>query len=415
MKKRFGCYSKILNNKNYIKFAAGSIVSGFGDVFQFIAVTTLLVRITGTGLSAGFIVLCTPIASLLFSAIAGIIGDRVNQKKTVILFDLMKGLTAFVFILCHDTNTIYLLMVILASLEVLYTPPHKKLMIGILGKNDIIKGNSLLNVLAGFVFAAGPVLAGFIIFYYGVKICFIFNGLSFLFSAAVTVLIGNEANIPTSHSSYRVKNSFILDLITGLKHIYNNVPLKKIITVTTVVCFTGTAINTAFYPYAFDILRVTERGWGFMMSLFYGTNIAALLVPVFKERKNIDASIILITVPLFVLSTVWFGYGVFKGMGAVLLLQIFEGTAACLFWVYAGSLIQILPAKAYTARIIGINELINNLGKLAGICFAYVILYVLSIKYIFLISSAVIFLFTLCVSTRIVESKPRIICKTTNA
>lgn len=72
---------------------------------------------------------------------------------------------------------------------------------------------------------------------------------------------------------YRIKMTSIKE---AWNYIKETVPAKKTIIANIVVGFGVISINMAFYPFAFDNLGVDEKGWGFMMSIFYGSNLIAM-------------------------------------------------------------------------------------------------------------------------------------------
>ena len=135
--------TKTKNKNPFLLFLISQIFSYFGDAFRFIAVTALLIKITGSGTSAGFVVICTPISSLFLSPLAGSLGDRLNEKYFLAFVNLSKSLVILAFLLSYNVSIIYMLMLVLASFDIIDNPSKKKIIARLLHSKDIMIGNSI--------------------------------------------------------------------------------------------------------------------------------------------------------------------------------------------------------------------------------------------------------------------------------
>ncbi len=366
-------YFKILKgNRSFSLFLAGQGISSFGDAFQLIAVTSLLFTMTGSGMSAAFGVICAPIPAILLSPVAGSLGDRFSPKGMLILLDFLRAAVAIFFIFRANVFAIYTVLLLLSILNVLYNPPSKRLIVGILDRRDIMLGNSLLSGAGGISYLAGPVLAGYLVEAAGTEAAFIINAASFIFCAFMTMLI-KKSSIKAKAPSYgRIKRESIGEgIFRGFTYLNSSASIKKIIVTCTVMSFGIASVNTAFYPFAFDVLKVTPKGWGLMLSVFYGTSLTGMLIAVLFNKRIQGSIYKFVHIFLFIISLVWFCYGAAGSMAAVLLLQLVEGTVTAVCSIALSAQLQLSSEKSFVGRAAAANELLSNGGKLLGIAVSY--------------------------------------------
>jgi MFS family permease len=89
-----GAYLKVLKNRDFALLWAGPGVSDLGSQINFIALTLLIIDLTGqvVPVSLLFIVLALPAAVL--GPWAGVLVDRWNKKTVIIFSDIIRGLLA---------------------------------------------------------------------------------------------------------------------------------------------------------------------------------------------------------------------------------------------------------------------------------------------------------------------------------
>lgn len=381
----------ILKNKRFILFLLSQGISNFGDAFQLIAAVSLLRRVTGSGLSAAFGLVCTPMLSILLSPLVGYISDIKSERFLLVLTDLLRGLVVILFISRESIFQIYLLIILLSTLDILYNPPRRKLLPLILEKGQLISANSLLNGISGAMFIAGPILAGSVILIFGTDIAFIINSASFFISALLIADIRPEKEKGKGSYKEVITEGNTLDsLYRGITYCINTYAIRKIIFIGTVICFCTTSVNIAFYPFAFDILKITDKTWGFMMSIFYGASLLAMPLTLLVKIKSGTFYKIFIPVSLILISLIWFLYGNTYRLNFIMILQLVEGTIFAFINIVMTSHLQTRSNKELLGRVVGVNDFINNTGKILGIGFTCLILTIAEPGCIFVLCSVII-------------------------
>lgn len=377
----------LLKNKGFSLFMLNHGISSIGDSFQLIASAALLVNITGTGVSATFGLLSTPIASLLFSTLAGYLSDILPEKLVLINVDLLRGILTLLFISNRSILGIYTLILLISILDILYNPPRRKFITRILKDSDLAAGNSFLCGVSGAAFIFGPVTAGVIISKYGTDIAFLIKSITFFISAFMILIIRCHA-----HRKSLIKKEKLLSLTShsireGINYCMNTHSIRNVIAAGTILCIASSAINLAFYPLVFDVLKVSNQTWGEMMSIYFGTNLVAMMINLRLIRLSDKGYHITIQLLMLLLPLVWFSYSSVRNIALIFSLLFFEGTLLAIINVYLITQLQLISRDSVLGRVVGTNDFINNLGKLFGLIIAYIMMKARSLEAVFMLGA----------------------------
>ena len=85
-------------NRNYRCTWLGQVVSEIGDYFNNIAVFSLVMQTSGSGLVVSGVMLARAIPAVMAGPIAGVVLDRFDRKKIMIASDLIRAVVALAFI-----------------------------------------------------------------------------------------------------------------------------------------------------------------------------------------------------------------------------------------------------------------------------------------------------------------------------
>ena len=387
----------------FFLFLGSQAISSAGSIFQFIAATFLLVNITGTGLSAAFNVICGPVSSLLFSSFAGILGDRCSSRHMLSILELLKGLVTVLLVGSHNVLAIYALLFILFSVNTFYGPPGRKLAASILPSEKLVKGNSCLSGISGLSSILGPLIGGALINVHGLDAAFYISSLFSIISSFLLLFIRMPS--PTQDLSKRktsMNGGFYRETAEGLGYFANNHAIKQIVFAGLFISIGSAATNVAFYPFVFNVLRLSADEWNLILSCFYGTSIAAMPITLMADRKIRKAGIKFIYLLFIMISCAWLIYGLSMNFYTILFALVIEGTAMSIIGVLLGSNLQFFTSKPFIARIIGINDFLSNVGKLFGISFAYIAIHLCTPEIVFLLCFASTAFFSL---TRLAKGK----------
>lgn len=190
-----------LKHRNFRLFWFGQCISLVGTWMQNIGQAWLVLKLTNSPFLLGLITTLQTLPVLLFALFAGVYVDRFPKRKLVIFSQSGLMTIAFILAILTLTNTVKywhvaVLAVILGFLNTIDNPSRQSLMIELVGKDDLLNAIALNSSVFNLARIIGPAVAGILIGYFGLGLCFLFNGISF-----IAVLIGlfmmkmDEANL----------------------------------------------------------------------------------------------------------------------------------------------------------------------------------------------------------------------------
>lgn len=174
------------NNPNYRYTWFGQVVSEVGDHFNNIAVFSLVMATTGSGKLVSGVLLSRGLAVLAGGPLAGVMLDRFDRRQMMIWSDLFRAFVALGFGLCLIYPKIWLVYVLSSALmfaSPFFTSGRASILPSIASKEELHTANSLTQTTQWTSLAVGTMLGGASVTTLGYEWAFVFNALSFLFSA----------------------------------------------------------------------------------------------------------------------------------------------------------------------------------------------------------------------------------------
>lgn len=174
------------DNPNYRNLWVGQVVSEVGDHFNNIAVFSLAVGATKSGIVVSGVMLARAIPAMLIGPAAGVVLDRFNRKTIMIASDLMRAAIAALFILTihrHDTWLLYLLSGLLMVASPFFTAGRSAILPTIATSEELHTANSLTQTTGWTTLTIGTFLGGASVASLGYQWAFCANAASFLVSA----------------------------------------------------------------------------------------------------------------------------------------------------------------------------------------------------------------------------------------
>lgn len=174
-------------NRNYRYAWAGQVVSETGDYFNNIAVFSLVLQATGSGLVVSGVMLARAIPAVLAGPVAGVALDRFDRKHIMIASDLVRFVVALAFLVTvryPEAWLLYTLSAVLMFASPFFTSGRAAILPTIAAPGELHAANSLMQTTQWATLTVGTMVAGWSVAKLGYEWAFIINALSFLFSAA---------------------------------------------------------------------------------------------------------------------------------------------------------------------------------------------------------------------------------------
>jgi MFS family permease len=172
-------------NRNYRYTWMGQVVSEIGDQFNNIAVFSLAMLLTRSGLVVTGIMLARAVPAVTVGPLAGVLLDRFDRKQIMITSDLVRAVVALGFILAltHQASwLLYLFSALLMVASPFFTAGRSAILPTIASPEELHTANSLTQTTQWTTLTVGTFLGATVVAI-GYKWAFVFNALSFVFSA----------------------------------------------------------------------------------------------------------------------------------------------------------------------------------------------------------------------------------------
>jgi MFS family permease len=173
-------------NRNYRYTWIGQVVSEVGDHFNNIAVFSLALANTKSGLVVSGVMLSRAIPAMLAGPLAGVVLDRLDRKRVMIASDLIRMVVALGFILTvryPETWLLYVLSGLLMFASPFFTSGRSSILPVIATREELHTANSLTQTTQWTTLTIGTFLAGASVTHFGFEWAFVGNALSFAVSA----------------------------------------------------------------------------------------------------------------------------------------------------------------------------------------------------------------------------------------
>lgn len=213
-------------NTNFILLLQGQFVSIFGNTIYDIALRLWILDRTGSTALMGALMAASVLPEIFISPFAGTFIDRHDRKKILVITDVISGITVLFIGIAAITGFIQMWMVLMVGIIVgicscFFNPTIDSSIPDIVPKSKLLKANSAFSLMSTGNDMAGYAFGSILVQILGAPITFIFNGISFLFSAVTECFI----KIPKVHTTSE-KSSFWEDMKAGLVFVKNSTGLK---------------------------------------------------------------------------------------------------------------------------------------------------------------------------------------------
>src|ERR1700733_6957801 len=211
---------RAFKSPNYRLYFIGQSVSLIGTWMQKTAVSWVVYSLTHSKFMLGVTLFATMFPSFLFSFLGGVVADRYNRYKVLLLTQVISMiqailLTVLIFFKHYSVWEIIVLSVLLGIVNAFDVPARQSLVYEMVDdKKDLPNALALNSSMVNLSRLIGPGIAGLIIEKFGDDVCFGLNALSFV-AVIISLLM---MRLPAYVSKPHTKNIFT-ELKEGLVYI----------------------------------------------------------------------------------------------------------------------------------------------------------------------------------------------------
>ncbi len=203
-------------NRNFLLLWQGQLVSSLGDNFYAIALGFWVLEKTGSTGLMGTLMAASTLPRVLISPFAGVWVDRSERKSLLVAMDVVRGLASAGVGLAAYAGLLEVWMVFAAGIILsicgsFFSPAVSSTIPDIVPSERIVQANSIFSLAYNGTSIIGTAGGGFLYQALKAPLLFLFDGLSYIFSAAAILFM----KIPAVKRQAQ-KLSFFEDMRGGL-------------------------------------------------------------------------------------------------------------------------------------------------------------------------------------------------------
>src|SRR5688500_3102768 len=253
-----------LAHRNFRLFLFGQTISLTGTWMQSVAQGWLVLLLTNSPFYVGLVSALGSLGVLLFTLYAGIIADRTDKRRVVVITQTLQMLQAFALAaLVWSGNitvgTVMLLAAFLGVVSAFDIPTRQSFLVEMVGKQDLMSAIALNTSVFNLTRVIGPVMAGLLIGAKGVAICFFLNGVSYL-----AVIVGLLAmRLPPWRPTAAVGTAWqgFREVVAFLRA---DRRVSTLVVLTAVISIFGFPYLVLLPVFARDVLGIGATGYGML-------------------------------------------------------------------------------------------------------------------------------------------------------
>lgn len=317
---------RAFRNRNYALYFSGQSISLMGTWMQKTAVVWVVYTMTHSAFMLGITVFATQFPSFLFSLAGGVVADRYNRYKVLLITQvasmIQAALLATLVLSGHyKVWEILALGTVLGTINAFDVPARQPLVHELVNdKEDLPNALAFNSSMVNLAKLAGPALSGIVLQRYGAGICFLLNALSFIAVLSSLLLMRLRPYQP------QLSKNRILEEMTESFSYIKNTPILRVVLL--MFCFVSLFVlpyDTLLPVFAKIIFKGDAATFGYIRSFIgLGAVGGALVLALLKPGTNLKVLVLAGTVllalglilfsqtsyfPLAMLFAIIFGFG----------------------------------------------------------------------------------------------------------
>lgn len=277
-------------SRNYRLYFTGQSISLIGTWMQKTAVSWVIYSLTQSKFMLGLTVFATMFPSFLLSFLGGVVSDRYDRYRVLLLTQVLSMvqaviLTLLIFFKHYAVWEIIALGVVLGTINAFDVPARQSLVYEMVAdKKDLPNALALNSSMVNLSRLVGPAIAGIAIEQLGDVACFGMNALSFIAVIISLLLMKLPKYVPKEHAK-----NIIGELREGIAYVRATPSISFILVMLALISLLVLPFTTLIPVYAKDIFHGTAATFGVIDSAIgLGAFAGALYLASLKPGHNLN-------------------------------------------------------------------------------------------------------------------------------
>ena len=341
-----------LRHRNFQLFVGGQFISLIGTWMQTVALGWVVLELTDSPFQVGLVSTLGALPVLLFTLWGGVVADRRNKHRMVLLLQTGMLLEALLLaVLTHTGHITVLWIQVLALVAGLFSafeiPARQAFVVEMVGKEDLFTAVAINSTVFNATRVIGPAFAGILLAAAGAAVCFYVNAASYL--AVVAGLVAMR--LPAVTVPRPGGRGDFAALWEGVTWIFSRPLQRTLVIITTSFSVFGFAFVPMLPVFARDVLGAGSAGYGALMSAVgLGAALGAIGAAVWGGRLERERWVL---PAAFAFALLLAATGMAPNLGLAFLLLALTGFAWVLLAVFTNTILQSTSPDELRGRVMG--------------------------------------------------------------
>ncbi|MBN2386734.1 MAG: MFS transporter [Anaerolineales bacterium] len=289
-----------LASRDFLIFWVGQFISVIGTWMQNTILPYLAYRLTGSPFDLGLIGFATTLPTLLLALPGGVLVERLDKRKAVILLQSVMMIQAFLLGILTLSGHIQIwhiasLAFLLGSATAIEITARQSMLVELVGKPALPNAIALQTTIFNLGRVLGPTLGAVVLVMVenqGEGWAFLLNGTSFLFVIIGLLFVRTPYKAASAFGDRR--ETMLAQFMQGQKYVLTNATVGMIILLAALVGFFGFPFSQQIPALARDVLAqagdtetiIKARNSALYMAQGIGALMASLIISTFSNLKR---------------------------------------------------------------------------------------------------------------------------------
>jgi len=341
-----------LESPAYRAWFISQVFSASGTMTQGVALSWLVLRLTGNGVDLGLMTACTFAPMLIFGPLTGTLVDRVDRRRLLIATQALLGLLAALLAVLIATGQVrvwmlFLITIVTGSVAAPDATARQVYVIDLVGTERVASAVSLFEVIINTSRVVGPATGGLLLATLGASACCAVNAASYVVPLGVLLVShgGTRSTLAVPRAD-RAPGQ----LRAGLRYAWSDRPIR-------VSLFLAAASGMLFSlsvplpVLATRVFHLGGGGYGMMMAVFgVGALPGALFASAGRGRPTgRSVGLLALATGAAILAT-----AVAPSLWLAIIGLVVTGCLSIWFIAQANTLVQLTADPAMRGRVMGL-------------------------------------------------------------
>lgn len=257
-------FRSLLRNRDLRLLLGAGLISQTGDWILGTGIAFQIYALTGSTLASAIVLLATQAPQVLFGSFAGVLVDRWDRRRVMVVVNVLLGVVLLPLFLVRDASQAWIIFVVVAvssCLTPFFAAAEVSLLPALVGADDLVTANAVNAQVRNVSRLIGAALGGVIIAGGGLVWLAVVDLATFGLAALLIGLVRHRpapAGAPPLH--------LFQDWVEGLAVIKNSRVLVVIVFFFAVSGVGEAVMGTLFAPFVHDVLGGSGAAFGTILS-----------------------------------------------------------------------------------------------------------------------------------------------------